>query len=49
MKSGWSLDTHERAMEFDLYAPTRGDALDNLGLVKSLDETYSTQNCQFKA
>jgi hypothetical protein len=23
--------------------------LDNLVLVKSLDETYSTQNCQFKA
>jgi hypothetical protein len=27
-----------KAMEFDLYAPTRGDALDNLVLVKSLDE-----------
>jgi hypothetical protein len=36
-------------MEFDLYAPTRGDALGNLVLVKSLDETSSTQNCQFKA
>jgi hypothetical protein len=35
-------------MEFDLYAPTRGDALDNLVLIKSLDETYSTQNCQFQ-
>jgi hypothetical protein len=38
-----------KAMEFNSYAPTRGDALDNLVLVKSLDETYSTQNCQFKA
>jgi hypothetical protein len=35
-------------MEFDLYAPTRGDALGNLVLVKSLDETYSMQNCQLK-
>jgi hypothetical protein len=36
-------------MELDLYAPTSGDALSNLVLVKSLDVTYSTQNCQFKA
>jgi hypothetical protein len=36
-------------MEFDSYAPTRGDALGNLVLEKSLDETYSTQNYQFKA
>jgi hypothetical protein len=36
-------------MEFDLYASTRDDVLGNLVLVKSLDETYSTQNCQFKA
>jgi hypothetical protein len=36
-------------MEFDLYAPTRGNALGNLVLVKSLDEIYSMQNCQLKA
>jgi hypothetical protein len=30
-------------MEFDLYAPTRGDALCNLVLLNSLDETYSTK------
>jgi hypothetical protein len=36
-------------MEFDLYATTRGDALGHLVLVKSLDETYSTQNWHFKA
>jgi hypothetical protein len=36
-------------MEFDLYAPTRVDAFGNLVLVKSLDETHSTQNYQFKA
>jgi hypothetical protein len=35
-------------MEFDLNAPTRGDAFGNLLLVKSLDETHSMQNCQFK-
>jgi hypothetical protein len=31
-------------MELDLYAPTRGNAFDNLVLVKSLDETRSMQN-----
>jgi hypothetical protein len=36
-------------MKFDLYAPTRGDVFDNLLLVKSLDETHSMQNYQFKA
>jgi hypothetical protein len=36
-------------MEFDLYAPTKENALANLVLVKSLEETYSTQNYQFKA
>jgi hypothetical protein len=34
-----------QAIEFDLYAPTRGDAFNNLVLVKSLDKTYFTQNC----
>jgi hypothetical protein len=36
-------------MKFDLYAPTRGDAFDNLVPIKSLDETHSTQNFQFRA
>jgi hypothetical protein len=36
-------------MEFYLYAPTTGDTFGNLVLAKSLDETHSTKNCQFKA
>jgi hypothetical protein len=34
-----------KAQEYDLYAPTRGNAFDNLVSVKSLGETHSHKTC----
>jgi hypothetical protein len=46
----WVISRYSwKALEFDLYAPIKGDIFDSLVSVLDLDKTYFAQNCHFKA